>query len=172
MHSVAWWPVVLAVTLAALWDLRTRRIPNWLVFPFLLGGLIVSTIIDGWSGLSQSALGLLLGAFLLGIFYLLGGMGMGDVKLCAALGAWVGPYQLVFALVFMGLAGGLMAFAWAIRGGFLKESLTGTADLIFGFRKRGLRQHGTLVLANPAARKMPYAPAIAIGAVLSFFALT
>ncbi|HEX7362833.1 MAG TPA: prepilin peptidase [Bryobacteraceae bacterium] len=171
MHSIAWWPVVLAVMLAALWDLRTRRIPNWLVFPFLLSGLVVSTVVDGWSGLEQSALGLLLGAVLLGVFYLLGGMGMGDVKLCAAVGAWVGPHQLVLAIVFMGLAGGIMAFAWAIFGGFWRESLTGTADLIFGFRKRGLRPHGTLVLANPAVRKMPYAPAIAIGAILSFFAL-
>lgn len=172
MHSIAWWPVVLAVLVAAVWDLRTRRIPNWLVFPFLLSGLVVSAIVDGWSGLGHSVLGAMLGGALLGVFYLLGGMGMGDVKLCAAIGAWVGPHQLVFVLVFMGLAGGVMAFAWAICGGFWKESLTGTADLIFGFRKRGLRPHGTLVLANPAARKMPYAPAIAIGAILSFFALT
>ena len=96
---------------------------------------------------------------------------MGDVKLCAAIGAWIGPSQLLLALVFMGLAGGVMALGWAIRGGFLKESLSGTADLIFGFRKRGFRPHATLVLTNPAARKMPYAPAIAIGTILSFFAL-
>ena len=119
----------------------------------------------------DSVLGVLLAALLLGLFYLLGGMGMGDVKLCASVGAWIGPQQLVFALVFMGLAGGVMAFGWAIQGGFLKEMLSGTGDLIFGFRRRGVRPHATLVLANPSARKLPYAPAIAIGAILSFFAV-
>jgi prepilin peptidase CpaA len=157
--------------MAAVWDIRSRRIPNWLVFPFLLAGITVSTVVGGWSGLQHSILGIVLAAVLMGVFYALGGMGMGDVKLCAAVGAWIGPHQLVFALVFMGLAGGIMAFAWAIRGGFFKQMLSGTGDLIFGFHRRGLRPHDTLVLANPAARKMPYAPAIAIGAILSFFAL-
>ena len=50
----------------------------------------------------------------------MGGMGAGDVKLCAAIGAWIGPMQLIYALVFTGLAGGLMALAWAAWGGFLR----------------------------------------------------
>jgi len=97
---------------------------------------------------------------------------MGDVKLCASVGAWIGPHQLLFALAFMGLAGGIMAFGWAICGGFWKEMLNGTGDLIFGFGKRGLQRHETLVLTNPRARKIPYAPAIAIGTVLSFLAVS
>jgi prepilin peptidase CpaA len=171
MHYIAWWPTIFAVTIASASDVRSRRIPNWLVFPFLVAGIIVSTFTGGWSGLEHGLEGVLLAAFALGVFYWLGGMGMGDVKLCAAIGAWIGPSQLLLALVFMGLAGGVMAFAWAIRGGFLKQSLSGTGDLIFGFRKRGFRPHATLTLANPSTRKMPYAPAIAIGAILSFFAL-
>ncbi len=171
MHSIAWWPTMIATILATAWDLRSRRIPNWLVFPFLIAGLAVASITGGWSGLGRSALGVVCGAAAMGLFYILGGMGMGDVKLCAAIGAWMGLQQLLLAFVFMGLAGGVMALVWAVCGGFLKETLNGTADLLFGFRKRGLRPHETLVLANPAARKMPYAPAIAIGAILSFFAL-
>ena len=97
---------------------------------------------------------------------------MGDVKLCAAIGAWIGPQQLCLALVVTGIVGGLMAVMWAVSGGFLKQSLTGAGDLIFGIGKRGLRPHPTLALTNPAARKMPYAPAIAIGTIFSFFALT
>lgn len=115
---------------------------------------------------------MLLAALLLGMLYWLGGMGMGDVKLCAAIGAWVGPAQLMTALVMMGVAGGVMALVWALYGGFLKESLSGVSDLVFGFRKRGFRPHPTLVLANPSARKMPYAPAIAIGTIFSFFAMS
>ncbi|HXJ39849.1 MAG TPA: A24 family peptidase, partial [Bryobacteraceae bacterium] len=124
----------------------------------------------GWSGLAQSVMGILLAAVLMGLFYVLGGMGMGDVKLCAGVGAWVGPHQLVFVLVFMGLAGGVMAVCRAIRGGYLRETVAGTGDLIFGLARRGLKPHKTLVLTNSAAHRMPYAPAIAVGAVLSFFA--
>lgn len=171
MHSIAWWPTLFVAIVATVTDLRSRRIPNWLVVPFLIVGMAVSTVTGGWAGLGRSVLGLLAGAVALGLFYVVGGMGMGDVKLFAAIGAWIGPQQLVFAFVFMGLAGGVMALAWAVRGGHLKESMSGTADLIFGFRKRGLRPHATLALTNPTARKMPYAPAIAVGAILSFFAL-
>jgi prepilin peptidase CpaA len=171
MHSIAWWPTLAALIIATASDLRSRRIPNWLVFPFLLAGLVVSAVIHGWRGLGQSVLGVLLAASLLGVCYWLGAMGMGDLKLCAAIGAWIGPGQLLTALVMTGLVGGVMAFLWAIRGGFLKEALTGASDLVFGLRKRGLRPHPSLVLTNPQARKMPYAPAIAIGTIFSFLAL-
>lgn len=171
MHSIAWWPTLIALIIATVSDIRSRRIPNWLVFPFLLAGMVVSAVTRGWSGLGQSVTGVLLAVFLLGIFYWLGGMGMGDLKLCAAIGAWIGPQQLMLALVVMGLAGGVMALAWAIGGGFLKESLSGAGDLVFGLRRRGFRPHATLVLTNPSTRKMPYAPAIAIGTIFSFFAL-
>lgn len=171
MHSIAWWPTLIAVTIATVCDIRSRRIPNWLVLPFLLAGVVVSTVTAGWSGLWQSFLGLSLAAVLMGIFYWLGGMGMGDVKLCAAIGAWIWPQQLGTALVMMGIAGGVMALFWAICGGYLKESLSGAGDLIFGIGKRGLRPHAELVLTNPRARKMPYAPAIAIGTIFSFLAV-
>jgi prepilin peptidase CpaA len=171
MHSIAWWPTIICVSIATVSDLRSQRIPNWLVVPFLTAGVVVSALAYGWMGLAQSLEGVLLAALLLGLFYVAGGMGMGDVKLCAAVGAWIGPQQLSFALVFMGLAGGLMAFVWATSGGFLKETLDGASDLIFGLRGRGFRPHPTLLLTNPAARRMPYAPAIAVGTILSFFAV-
>jgi prepilin peptidase CpaA len=169
MHSIAWWPLVLVMTTAALADLRTQRIPNWLVFPFLLSGIVVCAFVGGWRGLGQSLSGILVASALMGLLYVLGGMGMGDVKLCAGIGAWVGPEQLLFALAFMGLAGGVMALGWALWRGLLKELLTGTGDLMVGLASRGLRPHPTLVLSNPVARRMPYAPAIAVGAILSFF---
>jgi len=171
MHSIAWWPTLVVVTIATVCDIRSRRIPNWLVLPFLSAGIVVSTVTDGWSGLWQSVLGFSLAVMSMGILYWLGGMGMGDVKLCAAIGAWIGPQQLAMALVMMGIAGGVMALISAVCGGFLKESLNGAGDLIFGVGKRGLRPHATLLLSNPAARKMPYAPAIAIGTIFSFLAI-
>jgi prepilin peptidase CpaA len=107
----------------------------------------------------------------MGLLYCLGGLGMGDVKLCAAIGAWIGPRQLVTALVLTGIAGGVIAILEAIRGGFLKQSLSGAGDLICGFARRGLRPDPQFVLSHPAAKRVPYAPAIAIGTIISFFAV-
>src|SRR4051812_13196163 len=126
MQSIALWPTVLVMTIATVTDLRSRRIPNWLVVPFLTIGVVGSVFLEGWNGLAQSALGILAAAVLMGVVYFLGGMGMGDVKLCAGVGAWVGPRQLLFVLAFMGLAGGVMAFGRAVWGGFLKETISGT----------------------------------------------
>jgi prepilin peptidase CpaA len=170
VHSIAWWPTVLVLAVAIFTDLRSRRIPNWLVLPFMGAGVVVSTVTNGWHGLGQSAAGFAVGAVLFGVLAAMGGMGMGDVKLCAAIGAWVGPWQLVLALVVTGIAGGLMALIWAVCGGFLGELLHGSGDLLMGWRKRGSLAHPELVLSNPKARKMPYAPAIAIGTLISFFA--
>jgi len=115
-------------------------------------------------------LGIGLGALLFGAVAFMGGMGMGDVKLCAAIGAWVGVRQLVLALVLTGIVGGIMAVGWAIMGGFLGALFSGSGDVLFGLKKRGMRPHPELVLDNPATRKLPYAPAIAIGTLLSFLA--
>lgn len=169
MHSIAWWPTLIVLAIATFTDVRSCRIPNWLVLPFLVAGVGVSGWMQGWHGVGQSFLGVGLGALVLGFFCWMGGMGMGDVKLCAAVGAWIGPAQLMVALVVMAMAGGIMALCWAIGGGFVGKLLDGTGDLIFGLRKRGLRPHPELVLDNPLTRKMPYAPAIAIGTLISFF---
>jgi prepilin peptidase CpaA len=169
MHSVAWWPTLIVVAVATFTDLRSRRIPNWLVLPFLVAGLAVSGWMHGWHGLLMSLAGLGVGALLFGILCFMGGMGVGDVKLCAAIGAWIGPSQMLTALVMIGIAGGLIALCWAVAGGFVGEMFTGAGDIIFGLKKRGLRPHPELVLENPLARKMPYAPAIAIGTLFSFF---
>jgi prepilin peptidase CpaA len=170
MQSIAWWPTCAVLAVATFTDLRSRRIPNWLVLPFLAAGITVNVWLHGWHGLAQSFEGFALGAAIFGLLFFLGGMGMGDVKLCAAIGAWVGPSQLMVALVITGLAGGVMAICWAASRGFLGSLFSGSAELIFGLKQRGLRPHDELVLSNPRARKMPYAPAIAFGTLVSFFA--
>lgn len=170
MHWTAWWPTIAVLAVATFTDLRSRRIPNWLVLPFLFIGIALSTALHGWSGLGHSLGGICTGAAIFGVLYALGGMGMGDLKLFAAVGAWIWTGQLLFAFILTAIAGGLIALCWAAMGGFLTELFDGSGDLVFGLRQRGLRRHPELVLANPRARKMPYAPAIAIGTIISFFA--
>jgi prepilin peptidase CpaA len=165
VHSFAWWPTVIVLAVATFTDLRNRRIPNWLVLPFLPLGIAVSGWLHGWHGVLQSLEGMGVGLLIFGIFFLMGGMGAGDVKLCAAIGAWIGPGQLFIALVLTGLAGGVMVIAWAAYAGFLKDLFTGTGDLLMSKAERAEAK-----LSNPMRRKMPYAPAIAIGTLFSFFA--
>jgi prepilin peptidase CpaA len=170
MHSFAWWPTLIVLGVATFTDLRSRRIPNWLVLPFLVAGIAVSGWLHGWHGVGQSFAGVALGTLLFGLLFWMGGMGAGDVKLCAAIGAWIGPDQLLFALVITGVAGGIMALCWAAWGGFLQDLFKGAGDLAFGWKERGKLLDPDLTLANPLRRRMPYAPAIAIGTLISFFA--
>ncbi len=170
MHSFAWWPTLIVLGVATFTDLRSRRIPNWLVLPFLVAGIAVSGWFHGWHGVGQSLAGVALGTLIYGFLFWMGGMGAGDVKLCAAIGAWIGPDQLFIALVVTGMAGGIMVLCWAAFGGFLKDLFKGTGNLVFGWRERGQLTDPELVLSNPLRRKMPYAPAIAIGTLISFFA--
>src|SRR5215813_2411010 len=77
MHSIAWWLTLFVVAVATLTDLRSRRIPNWLVLPYLVLGFVVSGWLYGAHGIVQSLAGLAVGGFLFGILSLMGGMGMG-----------------------------------------------------------------------------------------------
>ena len=75
MHSIAWWPV-----------LTVLAIPNWLVLPFLAAGVIANTASCGMKGLGQSMGAIALAIAVTGVLCWLRGMGMGDLKLCAAVG--------------------------------------------------------------------------------------
>ena len=178
MHSFAWWPTLIVLTVATFTDLRSRRIPNWLVFPFLVAGILVSPWRQDWHGSShgfgwhvvgQCFEGLGLGLLIYGILFFVGGMGAGDVKLCAAIGAWIGPAQMIFALVITAMAGGIIILCWA-AGAFAVAQFK-RIRIHFSDSKEGeLRGDPEPVLPGLLKRKMPYAPAIAVGTLISFFA--
>ena len=170
MHSFAWWPTFVTLGIACFTDIRSRRIPNLLVVPFALCGLIANCALHGVSGLWGGLAGMGLAAMVCGVFCYLRGMGMGDLKLCASIGAWIGPEQLGFALVMTFIAGALIGLVWAACTKSLSRSLASTGDLLSGFTKNGVRPHDTIVLQNPGRLKIPFAPAIAIGTLFSFLA--
>jgi len=90
--------VVLAVgLLAGLYDLWKMRVSNRLTALLLITGLAYQGALCGeWL---MSLLGMLIGFGILLPLYLTGGMGAGDVKLAAAVGAWVGPILIVEVLL-------------------------------------------------------------------------
>jgi prepilin peptidase CpaA len=190
-HGLAWWPTLIVLAVAIVTDLRWRRIPNWLVLPFLLAGIVISPLRSDWSGvgqgiwlrtdwagirhgfwhgLGQSLAGAGLGFLIFGIFLWMGGMGAGDVKLCAAIGAWIGPAQLFVALVVTAMAGGIMVLCWIAYRKLFKKLMLCAGDLVFGRKPGGIGRDPESSIADLLKRKMPYAPAIAIGTLMSFFA--
>lgn len=100
--------VTLFTAVAAVLDYRTRKIPNWLTVSAAVLGLAYHVFTPGGMGPLSALAGFAIGFGLLLLPWLLGGGGMGDVKLLAALGAWLGP---VLILVSFGLAAGIAAFA-------------------------------------------------------------
>ena len=170
MHPVIWWSTLALVVSAALIDIVSRRIPNWLVLPFLAAGVIFGVSQHGLTGFEKSLGGIALAAGSMGILCWLRAMGMGDLKLCAAIGAWIGFSQFSLAFVVTAIAGGLMAILASALRGLGASAFDGAGDLLFGFYERGFRSNPAFALDNPHGQKIPYAPAIAIGTIFSFFA--
>lgn len=119
-------------------DLRSMRIPNKLTYPAALGGLtlhlaasIQNPQLPWWSGLGESFAGLSLGFIVLFVGFLFGGIGGGDVKACAALGALVGLSTTAYGLLYMGLIGGAIALSIMIWKGKLFRSLGNISRFFF-----------------------------------------
>jgi prepilin peptidase CpaA len=95
---IAWAPLIVALALAAVIDGRHRRIPNWLTFGLILGGLGRALALGHAQTFQHALLGTLVGGLFPLILYAISAVGGGDVKLLAAVGAWVGagPVVLVF----------------------------------------------------------------------------
>lgn len=163
--------VALAATLAmlaiAVWtDLRQRRIPNRLVLAGL-GVALALSVAPGGIGLRSALLGMAAGLVLLLPMHLLGVMGAGDVKLMAAVGAFVGLQAVLMVVLITVLAGGVLSVAWALRLGRMREVLrnvrTGLVLSAADIAGRSLPRPESLP-AIPA--RIPYALAIAAGAVV------
>ncbi len=116
------WLVTFALVEAAVIDGLKLKVPNWLTFNFIAAGLAYCAFKWGMPGFLWSFQGMLLGLSVLLPLYLIGGMGAGDVKLYAGVGAWVGPAVILPAFVVSAVIGGVMALAMvAWRGDFLRH---------------------------------------------------
>jgi prepilin peptidase CpaA len=158
--------VVVVLGVAASWcDLRTKRIPNLLTFGGAALAIVYSVIAHGLGGLWISVGGWLVGAAVFMPFFALGGMGAGDVKLLACLGAWLGPAAAAWVALYAAVAGGVMAVGVALATGYLSTAIFNTQMLLMHWRTSGLKPMTSMTLENSSSPRLPYALPIAAGAI-------
>src|SRR5579862_8446255 len=143
------WIAILVGLAATIDDLARRRIANWIPAAALAGGFGWQIGQSGWMGALSALGGAASGFAVFLVFYLLGGMGGGDVKLMSGFGALLGAGRLLEAALWTAGVGGVIAVA------------------VLGFRSlrkvatRGGGEPGEVEKA--AANSIPYAPAITLG---------
>ena len=160
--------ILLLVTgTAAVFDVRFRRIPNWLVLTGLVLGLGLNTILFGWSGAKSSLGGLGLAFGIYFPLYLLRAMGAGDVKLMTAIGSMMGAANWLGIFVITLLLGGLMAVVLLLSRGKLMNSLWNIGFLLqrlASFQAPYAREE--LDISSPRSIKLPHGVAIAGGSMI------
>ena len=154
------------IIIAVVIDGRSRRIPNWLTLPVMGAALLWHIADAGLSGFLFSFGGLAAGLGLMFIPYLMGGLGGGDVKMLAAVGAIKGAWFAFAAFLCMGIAGGLMGLAYALCRGRLKQTLSNikTICVLLYYRTN---PHSAATSDAVGTGAFPYAGAIAVGVLLA-----
>jgi prepilin peptidase CpaA len=152
---------------ACVTDVRSRRIPNLLTFGAAVAGIVVHVTLSGWSGFLLSVGGWFLGLALFLPFFVLGGMGGGDVKLLAALGAWLGPRDAFFLAIYASMAGGVMAIAVAGSRGYLTTAFRNVWTLLNYWRLVGPRPMPAVTLEDSRGPRLAYALPIFAGTVVT-----
>jgi prepilin peptidase CpaA len=160
---------VLAALLAAaaVIDWRTYRIPNCLTVGGMALGLLGNTAADGlMSGLLPALAGLALGIAVLLPLYALRLMGAGDVKLMAAVGAFVGVPEILYAVLFTFIAGGIAALAFAAYRGALRRMAGNVLDTVrFMAFAAAVGVKPEAVAQRTSIGRLPYGGCIAAGTV-------
>lgn len=147
--------LILLFISSAVTDFLRNKIYNFQTYSAMASGLILWSLIGGWHGTLFSFLGLLVGFTLLFVFYLLGGMGAGDVKLLGAIGALKGAKFVLWTMFYTGLVGGVMGLSLIIwHGKFLK-----TMKNVFSL----IRHPSRPLPEDEAGKYVPYGVAISVG---------
>ena len=158
---------LVCAVIGAIFDVRSRRIPNFLTGPAMVAGLAMHLGAGGWREMLSSFAALLICGTAFLLFYLAGGMGAGDVKLIAAQGCLLGFANVPCLLVLTAIAGGVLALGYAWKHGRLKQTCGNVAALTVHHAQQGLTPHPELNVLNAQTLRLPYALAIAAGCILT-----
>ena len=173
-------PITLQVALAviamvaAVYDVRYRRIPNWLTLSGVLVGLGMNSIHNtaryNWR---WALMGLGLAFLVYFPLYLLRGMGAGDVKLMAAIGATVGPVNWFVIFVLSNVLGGAAAVVLLLSKGRVLRTFSNLGYMLseLAHLRPPYMRKEELDVRSAKAVTMPHGLAIAVGSFV-FLAVT
>jgi prepilin peptidase CpaA len=164
------WLVTVVLIVAAVIDGWKLKVPNWITFPMILSGWVYSAWFFGFSGLGASLVGTAVGLALLLPAYAVGGMGAGDVKLLAGVGAWVWSTVTFHAFCVSAIVGGVLAIIMVVFSGTWRHHLAQFLTILNEFIV--VRDFSSL--SNIAAerksrmRLLPYGIPITMGTIAYF----
>lgn len=168
--------LVILLGVVAWQDIKQHRISNravlvGVILGFMFNGLMpqgqgFNSLAPGGLGWLAALTGLGMGMALLLPFYWLRAMGAGDVKLMGMVGAFLGPGQVLGAILGTFLIGGVMALVIALRAGAITRLLGNVKFMLLdGVVKMTMGQVPTMEDLSQSVGKLPYAVAIAVGTV-------
>ncbi len=170
------WVVSITLVVAAVIDGLKLKVPNWITFPMIIAGWIYSTTCvagySWWEGLLFSLAGTAVGLALLMPAYAIGGMGAGDVKLLAGVGAWVWSTDTLYAFAVSAVVGGAIAVVMVVfkRSWFKHQSQFWMICTEILTVKDPEKLATIAAERKPTMMLLPYGIPIAIGTIAYFAA--
>jgi prepilin peptidase CpaA len=157
------------VVIAGVIDYRSYRIPNWLTFGGALVGLASSTLVAGQplDGFLWALAGLAAGLVVMIPLYALRVMGAGDVKLMAAVGAFLGFPAILYAVLFTFIAGGVAAVVFALAHKASRRMADNVGAIAWSMTLGAMTGTSPVASLKQAGSigKLPYAISIGIGTI-------
>lgn len=173
MPALQWGVVIGACVVAAMTDLASRQIPNWLTVPLLVGGLLHAFVRGSWAGLADGSAAMLIMAtpYLILYFFQLRG-GAGDAKLMGAIGTWLGMVNGMVALAFVCAAGVVLALLYAAMHGYARQAIANVrgiaCGLVYSVMNRGKVEDSLRAMPpSESMMQMPYGLVIVVGVCVS-----
>ena len=153
------------LVIAAVWDIRFHKIPNWLTLPSVTMAVFYHSVSGGTSGFLFSLLGIGAGMAIFIVPYLMRGMGAGDVKLMGTIGGFLGVQGVLLASLWTALAGGVYAVALLTHHAYVKKTIRPCPSTACPYTS----DQATPVTPEVIGKKpcLYYGVAIAVGTLLS-----
>ena len=165
--------LVLMVTIAAVYDIQFRRIPNGLVLTGLVLSLVIHVTFNEFYGFKEWGYGMLTGFGLFLPLYALRAMGAGDVKLMAMAGSFLDAGSAIGLVLTTLVVGGVLAIVVALWHGVLRQAIGNIHTLlVLTLFKKLSGGNAQLEQLPSSAGNLPYAVAIAIGTLIHVILLT
>ncbi len=160
--------VLVCIVLAAgTYDLRFRRIPNWLNLSGIVLGLGMNTLLLARHGLAMGLLGMICSLGVYVPLYLIRGMGAGDVKLMAAVGAISGPQNWLGIFIATALLGGIVSILFVLFRKRFHQTVLNLSVIIAELAHCRLPANADsrIDVRSSRASRMPHGALIATGAI-------